>query len=447
MIKKQLNRALAFLRNELWTIDENKLKSPQRYALRLLRIVILAVENFKEKKLILQASALTFYTLLSIVPVAAMVFGIAKGFGLEKRLALELNKLFERQPELLESVLEFVNRLLANTQGGLIAGFGFVVLLWSVIQVLSNVEESFNNIWELKTARTWVRKFTDYLTIMLFAPIFIITSGSATIYISTHVTQIAEGIAAIGFIKNLMLFSLNLIPYLLSAILFTFVYVIMPNTKVKFSTAAVAGLVAGISFQLFQWIYIEFQVGVNRLNAIYGSFAFFPLFISFLQLSWVIVLIGAEVSFSLQNMTVQLYDKQIFRPSHKLRLTLAFTIMHQVVHKFKLGEEPLNAKQIATKTGLPYKIVTETCFILENASLLCQTFSEKSDVYAFLPAFDVERITIAEIIHRLDFEGDIESEQYTAGLPAWSLSLTENIYRSMSSHDWNLPIASYQNPK
>lgn len=387
----------------VWTVDESRLNRTNRYLVRLIRIIIIAVEDFGEKKLILQASALTFYTLLSVVPVLAMVFGIAKGFGLEERLRQELLRSFSEQPELLEQLLGFVNGLLSNTQGGLVAGLGFVILIFSVLQVLSSIELSFNSIWQITNDRTWVRKFTDYFSILLLAPVFIITAGSATIFISAFITDFAEQWIKLGFLKQIIIFSINLIPYVLNALLFMLLYVIIPNTRVKLKSALVAGIVAGVSFQLFQWGYVAFQVGVSRSNAIYGSFAFFPLFITFLQVSWIIVLIGAEVSYSLQNIHLHVDERLHFIPSNRQKLILAITTMALSAERFDDGLPAYSAQELSAKLDLPFKVMKEFCNELCRAGLLSEiTAEDEESDPSYQPAVGVQKIDVSFIRERLD---------------------------------------------
>ncbi len=440
-VRSPIRKIFAFIGHGIWTIDIEKLNRRNRYLVKLLRIILIAIKDFKEKKLILQASALTFYSLLSLVPVIAMIFGIAKGFGLEERLRQELFRAFEKQPELLEQVLAFVNKLLANTQGGLVAGFGFVLLLWSVLQVLSNVEMSFNTIWQVSASRTWVRKFTDYLSIMLIAPLFIIASGSATIFISAFITEFAQQWISFGLLKELIIFSIKFLPYLLSAILFTLIYMVMPNTRVEFRSALVAGIVAGSIFQLFQWGYVEFQVGVSRLNAIYGSFAFFPLFITFLQIAWVIVLIGAEVSYSLQNIDLHVDDRQHFTPSNKDKLIMAMAILTYSARRFQKGEEPVGSEELAEYLDLPYKPVKEFCQELCRANLLSEVLRSHKNGNAYQPAVSLQLMDIAYIMHQLDQVGDKAESLHLSPVLKRFASLVDRIYEETRGSSHNIHIS------
>ncbi len=410
-MRKLIKKAFAFATHGVWTINEEELGTWNRYMVKLTRIVILAVQDFQAKKLILQASALTFYTLLSIVPVAAMIFGVAKGFGLEDRLQLELKRTFSESPELLEQLLEFVHRMLNSTQGGLVATFGLMLLLWSIIQVLSSIELSFNSIWQIQTPRTWIRKFTDYLSIMLIAPLFIVASGSATIFISSFITQFAEEWISLGFLKSLIIFSINLIPYVLSIILFTLIYMVIPNTRVKFKSALAAAMVAGISFQLFQWAYVEFQIGVSRMNAIYGSFAFFPLFITFLQVSWIIVLIGAEVSYSLQNIELHVDERQNFTPSTKQKLMLALASLTLISERFEHEKKPITSEELSERLDLPYKTIKEFCNEMEKAGLINSIATTKdTEGTPYQPAMDPDKLNLAYIIEKLDTVSEVKKD-------------------------------------
>lgn len=442
-MKESIKKMFGFFRHGVWTVDESKLKRRQRYFVKLVRIIIIAFEDFMEKNLILQASALTFYTLLSIVPVAAMVFGIAQGFGLEERLREELFRAFNEQPELLEQLLGFSERLLDNTEGGIMAVFGFIVLLWSVLQVISSIEESFNSIWQVTVPRTWIRKFTDYFSILLLAPVLVIAMGSITIFISTIITGFAEEWINLGFLKQIIVFSIKLIPFVLSSLLFMFIYTVIPNTKVKAKPALIAGIVAGFFFQFFQWGYVEFQVGVSRYNAIYGSFAFFPLFIIFLQLSWVIVLIGAEVSYSLQNIELHMDERLHFVPSKKEKLILAISTLGLVGQRFETGEKPYTAEELCQRLNLPYKVVKEYCFELHLAGLLNEIVDEKEEgSLGYQPALGVDKLTLAYVMDRLD---NVRMKDYYLQLPAEfqpAVDLVEKLYQDTHDLQTNVLVTS-----
>jgi membrane protein len=234
-IKGWITRAVEFITTDIWRVRLEDLPFGKSFLVKQLRIIILTLRGFDEDRCFFRASSLTFYTLLSIVPVAAMLFGVAKGFGFEKLLRKELFERFpgEAQQEVLTKVIEFAESMLEATKGGLIAGIGLIVLFWSVIKVLSYIETSLNDIWEIKENRTWGRKFSDYLAVMIISPLLIIVSSSATVFITTQVTQLTNKIELLGMISPLIFLSFKLIPYVLIWILFSVIYILMPNTKVN----------------------------------------------------------------------------------------------------------------------------------------------------------------------------------------------------------------------
>ncbi|MFH2218870.1 MAG: YihY/virulence factor BrkB family protein, partial [Pseudomonadota bacterium] len=264
------SRVIDFFKTGIWRVRLRDLPRRKAFFIKQLRILFLTIQGFNHDKCPLRASALTFYSLLSIVPVAAMAFGIAKGFGFAKRLENLLYEKLPGQEEVLTQVIAFANTLLENTKGGVIAGIGIAVLLWSVIKVLSHIEGSFNAIWEIRKHRSIGRKITDYLSIMLICPFLLIMSSSVTVFITTQIKHITEKVALIGLFSPIIFFFLKLIPYGLVWVLFTTIYIFLPNTRVDFRSGIVGGVFAGTLYQIIQWTYINFQVLVAKYNAIYG---------------------------------------------------------------------------------------------------------------------------------------------------------------------------------
>jgi membrane protein len=239
--KSKIKKLLHFLKKDIWKIPLDELSPVRAFLLRQLQIMIVAVRGLYEDKIYLQASALTFFTLLSIVPIIAMIFGIAKGFGLESYLEAELAKVFTGREEVLEFVMSFANSFLEATSGGLMAGVGMVILFYTVMKVFSHIEDSFNNIWQINQPRSFTRKFADYFSMILIAPIFIILSNLFTIFFTTQIDEITSSITLLGYLNPVIMFIVRLIPYLLLWIIFTILYMVMPNTKVNFKSALLAG--------------------------------------------------------------------------------------------------------------------------------------------------------------------------------------------------------------
>lgn len=397
----------SFFTYDIWHVRLEKFPRSQRGAIRLMRIVLLAIKDFNQKQLMVRAAALSLYTTLSIIPVVAMVFGVAQGFGLENYLTEQLQTMFSNQPEVLNTMLTYVHNVLAGTRGGIIAGFGFVFLLYTVLMVLSNIENAFNYIWHVSTARSWVRKFTDYMSIILVAPMFIIISGVANIFISTQLHWFAEEIKFLGeSVSNLIIISIQFLPFLTTGILFFLLYLVMPNTRVKPYSALYAGIVTGIVFQIFQWGYIEFQVGVSRYNAIYGSFASIPLFITFLNFSWIIVLIGAEISYSVQNITDYQNEEQTRNISHEMHMVYCLYILHFISEKFKEGDKAPTVAEMSKNLHLGMSTCKAMLRMMIKAKLVVEGHDETKDKETvYLPGMDLKRLNIAFIVSKIESVG------------------------------------------
>ena len=372
---------------------------------RPLRVMIEAFRGFQANNCSLHASALTFYSILSIVPVLAMAFGIAKGFGFDRLLERRLMEELYGQQEVLSWLITFANRMLENTRGGVVAGFGVAALFWSVVKVLSHIEASFNAIWRVPETRGYWRKFSDYQAIMLISPLLMIMSSSATVFISTQVTNITERVALLGYFSGLISLGLKILPFFLIWVLFSFLYILIPNTRVRFGAGVLAGVIAGTLYQLAQVAYIEFQVGLARHNAIYGSFTALPLFLVWLQISWLIVLLGAQIAFAQQNLENCEAERQWRHLSpYRLRL-LTLKAARLMVRRFAAGDPPLTRPELARQLSLPPDLVDRILQDLLASGTFSETRDPKSKEPAFQPARDIHLLTIAYLVEALDKRG------------------------------------------
>ncbi len=375
------------------------------FLIKQLRILLLATRGFGQDQCPLRASALTFYSILSIVPVVAMAFGIAKGFGFQEMLENQLMEKFSGQEDVMIRVVDFAHSLLENTKGGMIVGIGIIVLLWTVIKLLAHIEGSFNDIWEVKKSRSYGRKFSDYLSIMLISPLLIIMSSSATVFITTKIALITEKVALIGMFSPMIFFMLKLIPYFLVWILFIFTYILMPNTKVNFSAGFIGGIIAGTIFQAAQLAYILFQVGVAKYNAIYGSFAALPLFLIWMQLSWLIVLFGAEISFSYQYVDTYEFEPEFRQISPAFKRLLTLQVANRVISTFSKGKMPLTASNLSQALEIPIRLVQQLLDELVESEIFSITEIKENEKLAYQPARDINIITIKSIIEALEHKG------------------------------------------
>jgi len=400
-----IQKVLNFIKRDVWRIRAKNLPQQTSFWLRQLRVFLLAIRGFGEDKCQLRASALTFYSLLSIVPIVAMAFGVAKGFGFEKLLEKLLLEKLPGQEEVIGQVIAFAQNFLENTKGGVIAGIGVAMLFWTVIKVLGNIENSFNDIWGIKRARSIGRKFSDYLSIMLICPMLLIMSSSVTVMISSQVKLVMDKIAILGVFSPVILLMLKLLPFCVLWVLFTYIYIIMPNTKVNFVSGLMGGIIGGTIYQVVQWIYITFQVGVAKVGAIYGSFAALPLFLVWLQMSWLIVLFGAEISFAEQNVETYEFEPDCLSVSHKFRRLLTLWVCQQCVKTFVAGDEPPTAESLCHQQEIPVRLMRDILFDLTEAGVLSEVRKQDTLVPSFQPARDVKDLTVVSVLNALNEHG------------------------------------------
>ncbi len=421
-----ITKCIRFVRTDIWRIRLEELPFGKSFLLRQLRVIILTLRGYNDDRCLLRASSLTFFTLLSIVPIVAVFFGIAKGFGFERRLERELFQRFPGQEDVLNQIINFANSLLQQTQGGLIAGVGLLVLFWAVLKVLGHIERAFNDIWEIKESRSWIRKFSDYLAIMLIAPIFILMSGSITVFIKAQVSQITQKVAYLDVLNPFIYFLFESMPYILIWILFTILYIIMPNTKVSLKAGLLGGVVAGTLYQIAQWAYITFQISAAQINAIYGSLAALPLFLIWLQISWWIVLFGAELSFASQNVDTYEFEPDSHKVSPGFRKLLTLQVVHLLINKFQNGDKPLTDSQISDKLQMPIRLVHRILSELVESGLVSEIKTKTDKEFAYQPARDINQLTIQSVLQALDQQGieDIPVAQ-TEGYQALSQALQD----------------------
>jgi membrane protein len=396
---------MKFIKTDIWRMRLRDHSPGKSFVIRLVRIIALAARGFDENKCKFKASALTFFSLLSIVPIIAVMFGIAKGFGLQKQVQEQLMAKMEGQQEIITKITDFANSLLANANGGVIAGIGVAFLFWTIISVLSSIENSFNDIWGIVKPRNFARKFSDYLSTMLVCPILLVISGSATIFLSSQIKSVTEKIPLLQSVGPAFWLLLKLLPFVAIWVAFTFLFAFIPNTKVRFKSALVGGIVAGTIFQIVQWVYINFQIGVARYGAIYGSFAALPLFLIWFQISWLIVLFGAEVSFAHQNVETYEFEPDCLSVSHSFKTLLSLFITQQLVHRFCSGEKPGDASQLSHELDIPVRLVRQILYELSESRVLSETRKNGNGDIAYQPAIDVDKVTVKFVIDRLEQRG------------------------------------------
>ena len=402
------------------------------WSVRTVKIVNLSVQSFLDRDLQMRACALTYNTVLAIVPALAMLFAIGRGFGFQNLLQSELFRYFPAQQQALETAFTYVDNYLAQASQGAFIGIGLVVLLWTLVSLMGNVEDTFNHVWGVTTKRSLQRKFTDYTALFLLLPVLMVCSAGISIFMSDAVQEVFTG----ELLSPLMHHLLAFMPTVIAWIIFTAAFYLVPNTKVKFTGALVAGILSGTLFQCVQWLFVTGQMYVSKYNAIYGSFAFLPLLLVWLQLSWLITLAGVVLTYAWQNFENYAHREKAKDASTTYSSHLAIAILSVAANRFKQHEPALTRTELLRDYELPSTLVDTLIDRLSRAGLLNAIAPrEKDGQPAYQPAFDPDEMTVNEALNRL---GDVGNAAFIPKADSRFAALVE---RLSSLHDQQQSVA------
>ncbi len=368
---------------------------------KIVRKLVFAIKFFTTKRIIDFASALTYSTILSIVPICAVVFSIARGFGYTIYIEEWFRRLLSAQPQVAELIINFVNSYLEHTKSGVILGIGLVFMLYTVVMLTRNVELTFNDIWHVEDRKNTVRTFTDYLATFFIIPFVIIIMSGVTLLINT----VASTSPWNQVLAPATQFLIDFIPGLLMWLMFVALYVFMPNTKVKVVNTLFPALLATLAMQMLQWFYFNAQMFISNYNAIYGSFAALPLFMLWVQFSWTICLFGAELCYTNQKLEEFAFADGASLLSHRYKLLLSLVLMSKICKRFAIGQAPLTADELRKQTNLPLSVVRDLLNMLTRANLLTETSRQKSSESYFQPAMSLDLITVGHVVDVLEAQG------------------------------------------
>lgn len=368
---------------------------------RIVKTANLSVRSFLDRGLQMKSAALTYSSVLALVPAIALLLAIGRGFGFQDIISNSLYQYFPAQHQALETAMGFVDSYLKEAANGIFVGIGVVVLLWTLVSLLSTIEEAFNNVWDIKKDRTLYQKVTDYIAICLLVPVLMICSSGVSIFMSTLV----QNNLALHIFTPLINVILEATPLLLAWMAFTLSYFLIPNTKVQFKYAAIAGAICAVAFQILQLLFVNGQIYVSKYNAIYGSFAFLPLLLIWLQLSWLILLFGCVLSYSMQNIFAFnfLGDVTTISPDYRRKVLLVVTAA--IFQRFEQHLPPLTRNDLSTLYDIPIRMVGDLTYALHKSNLIYYVvLSDEEQGYA--PAVDVTSLTVGELYRRIDALGD-----------------------------------------
>ena len=394
----RLSDIITFFTDTVFRKGAGEYRNPvARWAVRQYKLLFYTVQGLSSHGTMVRSAALTFYTLMSLVPVVALVFAVVKGFGLAEGLEQNLYEVLPQSPEVIDYVVGFAQKALARTQGGWVALVGVLTLFWAVIKVFGSIEDAFNNIWEVRSTRSAARKYGDYIAVVVVAPILWVISSS----MGNYAAEIL-GVAGSPALEVLSRAGSLVVAW----VMFTFIYVVLPSTKVRFTAALTAGVVAGTAFVLFQWGYVYLQRWMTSYNAIYGSFAALPLFLLWMQISWEILLLGGELSFAYQNVARFDEERESLLVSYDCRRKLMVGVMVLVSRAFRDGRGAVSFSEIRDRLDVPTRIMNNILYTLVQARMLNEIRTEGTEYdLEYAPARDISTLRVYDILSAVDSHG------------------------------------------
>ena len=398
-MNKKISDFLQFITVDIWRVTESEVTKRKFSLYNIIKTIYVTIKQFVDDRIAAKASALTYSTLLAIVPMLAILFAIARGFGFDKLMETQLFANFGGQTETTEAILTFVDSYLEHAEGGIFIGVGLAMLLWTVLNLINNIEVTFNHIWQVKKSRNMYRKITDYFSMFLLMPILIVFSSGVTLFMSTVFAKMEDYI----LLGSLSKFLIKLIPFAITWLMFTGLYVFMPNTNVRFKHALPAGILAGTIYQFFQFFYISGQIWVSKYNAIYGSFAALPLFLLWLQTSWTICLFGVQLTYTSQNIRFFSFDRDTRNVSRRYRDFISLLIMSLICKRFEQQDKPYTADEISSKHRIPIRLVNRTLSELQEIKMIHEVLTgEKEPEIGYQPSIDLSQLSVGLLLERID---------------------------------------------
>ncbi|MGH7797127.1 MAG: YhjD/YihY/BrkB family envelope integrity protein [Candidatus Binatia bacterium] len=390
--KRSLQSMKSKLFDEFLDAELSELTRVKRLLHSALKIVVMVGRDFIQNLVKLQAMALAFKTLLSLAPLLAVVFSLLKAFGVHNRmepaLAEALAPLGEKGAEITAHLIGFVNKMSAGALGSV----GLVTLLITVLSLMGTIEEAFNHIWRVKSPRKLARRFSDYLSALLVGPVLVFAAVTITATLQNN--AIVQSLSSLQALGAVILFLLRLVPYITLWGAFTFVYMFIPNTRVRLRSAVVGGLVAAVLWQTVGWGFAVFVASSTGYYVIYSSFAILLLFLLWLHIGWLIVLLGAQVAYAHQHINFFLGDRELLAQTPAGREKLALHMMRLIGRNFYHGRDPLSVAEIAAQLRLPAGIVEEFMVMFAELKLVLPLAEEDTYVLARAP----ETISVKEIL-------------------------------------------------
>lgn len=385
----------------IWTINERTLSPLRQRLLRMTKRIAITVECINRNNIMSYASALTYSSLMAAIPILAIIFAVARGFGFGPAVEERVRSSLQVSPELTDKVFEFANSYLEHTKSGVFIGVGIIVLLYTLVSLTSNVETAFNTIWYVPSSRNIYRRMLDYISIFLLLPFIIVISSGLNLFLMTFRSLLPN----YQFVNDTVEWSVHLMPTVFVCIGFVLLYTYIPNTEVKLRHAIWPGILAGVVFMGVQYFYFHYQIKLSSYNAIYGTFAAIPLFMLWLHISWMICLTGGQLCYANQSLDKYALERNSAYLSRRYRDSLSLLLMSRICKRFANGTQPYTERSLAQDTQLPEMLVHKLISELVSMNLLAEMHDETGLYTQYLPAIDIHRMTVRMVMKRMDCYG------------------------------------------
>lgn len=375
----------------------------QQWLYKTFKIICWSFQEFVNDKCHMRASALTYYTLMAIVPIFALAFGVAKGFGFENLLQNVILDNLKDHKVFASKVMDSAHTMLNNVKGGLIAGIGVFILLWTIMRIFENIEKSFQDIWHIQENRPFARRYVNYLAFMFIGPFLLIVASSLTVVVKTQLVQSTGSLANTQILTDIIAIAARVIPFMIMSFILTLLYITIPNTPIRFRHALYGGIIAAIGYQMVQTFFIQAQVLVSHYGAIYGSFAAIPFFLIWLQLSWILVFVGAEIAFTFQHFrTLDYQSSGSLSLSTDTQSVVAIRILQETIKAFEEGHGSVSSQQLENALQLPNDVLQHGLKCLVQTKLIHHT---DNPYEGYVVSQNPAKLTITSVYFKLNQHG------------------------------------------
>lgn len=420
-----------FIQYDIWRWTSNELEDARftkRIGLGVLKTIILVIRGFNSKQLNMTANALTYNLVFAIIPILAMILAIAKGFGFAEMIESHIQHVIPGGSNMMPEVMGMINRYLETAQGGTFIGIGLLILIWAVYSFFRNVEQAFNSIWDVRQSRSIIRQLTIYVAVLFFVPIVIITSTGLSLIVQTTI----ESQPLLARMSEWHSTVVRLVQFVLVWLVFIWMYIAIPNTKVHFRSAVFPAVLMGTLFQLLQMLSMYVIVFLSRTSIVYGAFATIPIIMMWLQWTCLLILIGAEMSFAIQNNEQFEYEKDLEKMSRRYKDFVTLFLLNKIIQRFENDELPYMATELAHDNNLPIRLVNQLLNRLVEVGLLRTVYVEQKEDKTYQPALDTHKISIGMVVDRIDKQG---LEEFIRGADEEMLSFWQRFQQLKDEHN------------